>query len=94
MQAAQLAVPPVVPVAVPTPPQKLTRPWLQSPSSLLVAVSTHAAVLVDEAQFLQPAQVRQLHRLAHVIDLPVICYGIRTDFRGEGFHRVGSTESG
>jgi thymidine kinase len=44
-----------------------------------------ACVLVDEAQFLQPEQVRQLHRLAHVIDLPVICYGIRTDFQGAGF---------
>ena len=44
-----------------------------------------ACVLVDEAQFLQPEQVRQLHRLAHVADLPVICYGIRTDFRGEPF---------
>ena len=44
-----------------------------------------ACVLIDEAQFLSPEQVRQLHRLAHVIDLPVICYGIRTDFLGEPF---------
>ncbi len=44
-----------------------------------------ACLLVDEAQFLQPEQVRQLHRLAHVVDLPVICYGIRTDFLGEPF---------
>ena len=44
-----------------------------------------ACVLIDEAQFLQPEQVRQLHRLAHVIDIPVICYGIRTDFIGEPF---------
>jgi thymidine kinase len=44
-----------------------------------------ACVLVDEAQFLQPEQVRQLHRLAHLADLPVICYGIRTDFLGEPF---------
>jgi len=44
-----------------------------------------ACVLVDEAQFLTPAHVRQLHRLAHEIGLPVICYGIRTDFQGEPF---------
>jgi thymidine kinase len=44
-----------------------------------------AAVLIDEAQFLTPAQVRQLHRLAHVDGIPVIAYGIRTDFRGEPF---------
>ncbi len=44
-----------------------------------------ACVLIDEAQFLSPEHVRQLHRLAHVADLPIICYGIRTDFRGEPF---------
>ena len=42
-------------------------------------------VLVDEAQFLTPHQVRELHRLAHVHRVPVICYGLRTDFRGVGF---------
>ncbi len=44
-----------------------------------------ACVLIDEAQFLSPEQVRQLHRLAHAHRLPVICYGLRSDFRGEGF---------
>lgn len=44
-----------------------------------------ACVLVDEAQFLQPEQVRQLHRLAHRARLPVMCYGLRSDFRGEAF---------
>ena len=44
-----------------------------------------ACVLIDEAQFLTPEQVRQLHRLAHTHRLPVICYGLRSDFRGEGF---------
>lgn len=42
-------------------------------------------VLIDEAQFLSPEQVRQLHRLAHRDNLPVLCYGLRGDFRGEGF---------
>ena len=44
-----------------------------------------ACVLVDEAQFLSAAQVGQLHRLAHLHGLPVICYGSRSDFRGEAF---------
>lgn len=44
-----------------------------------------SCVLVDEAQFLTPPQVRQLHRVAHVLNLPVICYGIRSDFLGEPF---------
>ncbi|WP_145647235.1 thymidine kinase [Pseudoduganella lurida] len=44
-----------------------------------------ACVLVDEAQFLSVAQVQQLHQLAQVKGVPVICYGLRTDFRGEPF---------
>lgn len=44
-----------------------------------------SCVLVDEAQFLTPPQVKQLHRVAHVQDVPVICYGIRSDFLGEPF---------
>jgi thymidine kinase len=44
-----------------------------------------SCVLVDEAQFLSPQQVRQLHRVAHVLNIPVICYGIRSDFLGEPF---------
>ncbi|HWH84954.1 MAG TPA: thymidine kinase [Burkholderiaceae bacterium] len=44
-----------------------------------------ACLLIDEAQFLTPAQVRQLHRLAHVDGIPVICYGLRSDFRAEAF---------
>ncbi|MGH7715297.1 MAG: thymidine kinase [Vulcanimicrobiaceae bacterium] len=44
-----------------------------------------ACILVDEAQFLTREQVRQLHRVAHVHEIPVICYGIRSDFLGEPF---------
>ncbi len=44
-----------------------------------------ACLLLDEAQFLSPEQVVQLHRLAHVGHVPVICYGLRSDFRGEAF---------
>ena len=42
-------------------------------------------VLVDEAQFLSPVQVWQLARLADAHDIPVLCYGLRTDFQGELF---------
>jgi thymidine kinase len=44
-----------------------------------------ACVLVDESQFLSTAQVQQLHQLAQMKGVPVICYGLRTDFRGEPF---------
>ena len=44
-----------------------------------------SCVLIDEAQFLTPEQVRRLHRVAHVLNIPVICYGIRSDFLGEPF---------
>lgn len=44
-----------------------------------------ACVLVDEAQFLTPEQVWQLARLTDRHDIPVICYGLRTDFQGQLF---------
>ncbi|MFT6774242.1 MAG: thymidine kinase [Paracoccaceae bacterium] len=44
-----------------------------------------ACVLVDEAQFLTAAQVWQLAEAADDLDLPVMCYGLRTDFRGDLF---------
>jgi thymidine kinase len=42
-------------------------------------------VFVDEAQFLSPDQVWQLARVADRLGIPVLCYGLRTDFRGELF---------
>ena len=42
-----------------------------------------ACVLVDEAQFLTEAQVWQLARVADEGGIPVLCYGLRTDFQGE-----------
>jgi len=44
-----------------------------------------ACVLVDEAQFLTPAQAWQLARVADELGIPVLCYGLRTDFQGELF---------
>jgi thymidine kinase len=42
-------------------------------------------VLVDEAQFLSKAQVWQLSDIVDRLDIPVLAYGLRTDFRGELF---------
>ncbi|TKB49770.1 thymidine kinase [Ferrimonas sediminicola] len=42
-------------------------------------------LLVDECQFLTKAQVRQLTYLVDKLDIPVLCYGLRTDFQGELF---------
>ena len=44
-----------------------------------------ACVLVDEAQFLTSAQVDQLAHLADVVGIPVLAYGLRTDFQGQLF---------
>ncbi|HEX8301205.1 thymidine kinase [Sphingomonas sp.] len=44
-----------------------------------------ACILVDESQFLQPAQVRQLAHLADEVGIPVLCYGLRTDFQARLF---------
>ena len=44
-----------------------------------------ACVLVDEAQFLSRAQVLQLARLADEANIPVVAYGLRTDFQAELF---------
>ena len=42
-------------------------------------------LMLDEAQFLTRAQVRQLGFVCDELDIPVLAYGIRTDFRGEPF---------
>ncbi len=42
-------------------------------------------VFIDEAQFLEDAQVWQLARVADRLGIPVMCYGLRTDFQGNLF---------
>ncbi|RJY08101.1 thymidine kinase [Aurantiacibacter aquimixticola] len=44
-----------------------------------------ACVLIDEAQFLTALQAWQCARLADEAGIPVLCYGLRTDFRGDLF---------
>ena len=58
---------------------------------LLEAISRHMAetpvnaVFFDEAQFLTAEQVWQLARVADRLGVPVMCYGLRTDFQGKLF---------
>lgn len=42
-------------------------------------------ILIDEAQFLSKEQVRELAHIVDTANIPVMCYGLRTDFRGELF---------
>ncbi|KAL7066356.1 thymidine kinase family protein [Cryptosporidium serpentis] len=42
-------------------------------------------ILIDECQFLSKVQVKQLCNVVDKLKIPVLCYGLRTDFRGELF---------
>ncbi len=42
-------------------------------------------VLVDEVQFMKKEQIDQLFEIAVKLNIPVICYGLRTDFKMDGF---------
>ena len=44
-----------------------------------------SCVLIDEVQFLNKKQVHEVCRISDLLNIPVMCYGIRTDFRGELF---------
>ena len=44
-----------------------------------------SCVLIDEAQFLSRAQVDQLAEVADGLGIPVLCFGLRTDFQGNLF---------
>lgn len=46
-------------------------------------------ILVDEVQFLRANQIDELFEIAVCLNIPVICYGLRTDFKMQGFE--GST---
>jgi thymidine kinase len=64
---------------------------LQSADNVLTLVrSEHttaavSCVLIDEAQFLAPDQVWQAADVADSLTIPVLCYGLRTDFQGNLF---------
>lgn len=42
-------------------------------------------ILIDESQFLSKEQVKQLTYIVDIVDIPVLCYGLKTDFQGELF---------
>ncbi len=42
-------------------------------------------ILVDEAQFLTKVQVQQICKIVDELNVPVLCYGLRSDFRAEPF---------
>ncbi|MGY4676465.1 thymidine kinase [Pasteurella sp. P03HT] len=60
-------------------------------SNLLQEIQQHLeqeklnCILVDEAQFLTKAQVYQLSEVVDQLNIPVLCYGLRTDFQSELF---------
>ncbi|MDO5613646.1 MAG: thymidine kinase [Paracoccus sp. (in: a-proteobacteria)] len=53
--------------------------------ALIAARPAPACIFVDEAQFLSADQVWQLARVADDLGIPVMCYGLRVDFRGQLF---------
>lgn len=50
-----------------------------------IATGAIACVFLDEAQFLEPAQVWQLARAVDDLNMPVMAYGLRVDFQGQLF---------
>lgn len=58
---------------------------LQARIAAVQAEAPVNCVFVDEAQFLTPEQVWQLARVVDDLNVPVMCYGLRVDFRGELF---------
>lgn len=54
-------------------------------SLLLVDYTNVSCVLVDEAQFLSEKTIEELRRITLDWDLPIICYGLRTDFKSRLF---------
>ena len=55
-----------------TPEQDLTEAYRRA--------GRHDVIIADEAQFFTPAQIDQLRTLVDEEDLPVLCFGLRTDF--------------
>lgn len=49
------------------------------------ATDAVGCVLIDEAQFLSTDQVWQITEVADTLGIPVLCYGLRTDFQGKLF---------
>ena len=46
---------------------------------------TAKAILVDEVELLNKEQIKELWTIAHLINIPVLCYGLKSNFKGEIF---------
>lgn len=46
---------------------------------------TAKVILVDEVELLSESQVKELWMIAHLINIPVLCYGLKSNFKGEIF---------
>lgn len=55
-----------------------------------LALGPVACIFIDEAQFLSKAQVWQLAQAVDDLGVPIMCYGLRVDFRGELFPGSGA----
>ena len=67
----------------------LSAPCIYMEELETVDLSAYNCIIVDEAQFLKKEQVARLVEIVDGMNIPVICYGLRADFRGELFE--GST---
>lgn len=59
--------------------------FFESVKQLIAKRPKVKCILIDEAQFLTKDQVKQATEIADVLNLPVLAYGLRTDFQGEPF---------
>ena len=50
-----------------------------------ININEYSAILVDEAQFLKDYQIEDLFIISKIYNIPVICYGLRTDFKTNSF---------
>lgn len=70
--------------------------WVYEHNNLFKKVSTYIettktplhAVLIDEVQFLTVEQINQLQQIVMELNIPVLCYGLKTDFQGNLFPAV------
>ena len=60
--------------------REISKCWNAENSEYIYHEKKVAAVLVDEAQFLSPEEVDRLSDIVDFYDIPVLCYGLRTDF--------------
>lgn len=59
--------------------------FITKDGELCADVTRYDCILVDEAQFVDKVQIWALARIVDNLNIPVICYGLRTDFQGKFF---------